>query len=53
MKKITMKDGDNYNIKANFIDSLTNQVVDTQSFNINMNNYSEIMNNGLFTENKN
>jgi hypothetical protein len=51
LKKIVLSDNDNYNITANFIDSFTNSIIDKQTFNINKSNYSEILNNGLFTEN--
>jgi len=49
-KKISLKDGDNYNITASFIDSASQQEVDKQTFNINIGNYQDILENGLFTE---
>jgi FkbM family methyltransferase len=49
-KKITLKDGDNYNITASFIDSALQKEIDKQTFNINLNNYQSILENGLFTE---
>lgn len=49
-RKITMIQGDNYTITANFIDSNTNQSIDKQTFNINSENYNDITSNGLFTE---
>lgn len=49
-KKITLYENDNYNITANFIDSIDNKIIETYNFNINMDNYGQILNNGLFTE---
>lgn len=52
-KKITLSEKDNYNITVNFIDSGNNNLIETYKFNINLNNYSDIINNGIFTEKNN
>lgn len=49
-KKIFLSDGDDYNITVNFIDSIDNKIIETQKFNINHDNFNDILNNGLFTE---
>ncbi len=50
LRKVIMSNTDNYNITATFLDSTTNSVLDVQKFNVNMNNYKDIIENGLFTE---
>jgi hypothetical protein len=47
-----LDEDDDYTIKARFMDSITNITYDTQTFNINLKNYSNILNNGVFTERK-
>ena len=51
-KKITLSDDDDYIIEVYFIDSSTNDIINKQTYNINLDNYSEIKFNGLFTEKK-
>ena len=50
MRKFKLEDGDNYTIKADYIDSDTNTVMKTKIFNINKSTFNNIMNNGIFTE---
>jgi hypothetical protein len=52
MKKLTLSEGDDYNITVKFVDSITNQVLNIQKFNVNKNNYKDILGNGIFTERK-
>ena len=52
-RKLTLSSGDNYKITAQFIDSESNKVLDTQYFIINQDTYGNILNNGLFTEGNN
>lgn len=51
IEKININDNDNYIITAKFIDTISNEIIDIQTFNINTNNYKDILDNGLFTEN--
>lgn len=50
MKKIVLNVNDNYNITAHFIDSSTNKIIETYNYNVNMENYLSLLENGLFTE---
>jgi len=52
MKKINMNGKDDYHIVANFIDSDTNKIIESYKYNVSMENYSSILENGLFTERK-
>jgi len=49
-KKMSLNENDNYTIIAKFFDSITNKLIDTQTFNINKNNYDNIIKNGIFIE---
>jgi len=50
-KRLIFNENDNWIITANFIDSLTNTPINQMIFNVNKDNFKDLVNNGLFTEN--
>ena len=50
LKKITLSERDDYNITAHFIDSNSNVIIEKYNYNLNINNYNDILENGLFNE---
>lgn len=53
IKKITMNESDNYFIIAEFIDSVTNTIIDKKEYRVNLKNISELKKNGIFTDKNN
>jgi hypothetical protein len=49
-KRFYLNSNDDYKIKVEFIDSKTNNVINTENYHINLDNLSNIKGNGLFTE---